>query len=251
MATKIETYTFLVSGVFSENAPRLIRALDTNYPVIQMDVIDNYTISLPNRISNYAIESRSNISDHIFSENTKLQFTARVGHAYPLYSLDLNSLIKSDKNNSIKANKPQQAYELIKKLRDDKLAFDVLTEQELFEGMVITDLSVAREAGDDQLVFNISLEKFRKVNIGKTVLASVNTGTDKGKELSKKTANKTSEGGKTSGDTSKTTKQGNTDVYFYDSEVEADAARSTYSKEISEGKVKIVTNSGRNISENR
>ena len=251
MATKIETYTFLVSGVFSENAPRLIRALDTNYPVIQMDVIDNYTISLPNRISNYAIESRSNISDHIFSENTKLQFTARVGHAYPLYSLDLNSLIKSDKNNSIKANKPQQAYELIKKLRDDKLAFDVLTEQELFEGMVITDLSVAREAGDDQLIFNISLEKFRKVNIGKTVLASVNTGTDKGKELSKKTANKTSEGGKTSGDTSKTAKQGNTDVYFYDSEAEADAARSTYSKEISEGKVKIVTNSGRNISENR
>jgi hypothetical protein len=251
LATKIETYTFLVSGVFSENAPRLIRALDTNYPVIQMDVIDNYSISMPNRISNYAIESRSNISDHIFSENIKLQFTARVGHAYPLYSLDLNSLIKSDKNNSIKANKPQQAYELIKKLRDDKLAFDVLTEQELFEGMVITDLSVAREAGDDQLIFNISLEKFRKVNIGKTVLASVNTGTDKGKELSKKTANKTSEGGKTSGDTSKTAKQGNTDVYFYDSEAEADAARSTYSKEISEGKVKIVTNSGRNISENR
>ena len=251
MATKIETYTFLVSGVFSENAPRLIRALDTNYPVIQMDVIDNYTISLPNRISNYAIESRSNISDHIFSETTRLQFTARIGHAYHLYSLDLNSLIKSDKNNSIKANKPQQAYELIKKLRDDKLAFDVLTEQELFEGMVITDLSVAREAGDDQLIFNISLEKFRKVNIGKTVLASVNTGTDKGKELSKKTANKTSEGGKTSGNTSKTAKQGNTDVYFYDSEAEADAARSTYSKEISEGKVKIVTNSGRNISENR
>ena len=251
MATKIETYTFLVSGVFSENAPRLIRALDTNYPVIQMDVIDNYSISMPNRISNYAIESRSNISDHIFSENIKLQFTARVGHAYPLYSLDLNSLIKSDKNNSIKANKPQQAYELIKKLRDDKLAFDVLTEQELFEGMVITDLSVAREAGDDQLIFNISLEKFRKVNIGKTVLASVNTGTDKGKELSKKTANKTSEGGKTSGDTSKTAKQGNTDVYFYDSEAEADAARFTYSKEISEGKLKIVTNSGRNISENR
>lgn len=248
MATKIETYTFLVSGVFSENAPRLIRALDTNYPVIQMDVIDNYTISLPNRISNYAIESRSNISDHIFSENIKLQFTARIGHAYPLYSLELNSLIKSDKNNSIKANKPQQAYELIKKLRDDKLAFDVLTEQELFEGMVITDLSVAREAGDDQLVFNISLEKFRKVNIGKTVLANISPNN---KNLKNKTANKTSEGSKTSGDTSKTAKQGNTDVYFYDSEAEADAARSTYSKEISEGKVKIVTNSGRNISENR
>ena len=251
MATKIETYTFLISGVFSDNAPRKSRAVDTDYPIIQMDVIESYTINMSNRVSNYAIESRSNISDHIFSENTKLQFTAKIGYAFPLYYVAGNSLIDYNQENSIKANKPQQAYELIKKLRDDKLAFDVLTEQELFEGMVITDLSVAREAGDDQLIFNISLEKFRKVNIGKTVLASVNTGTDKGKELSKKTANKTSEGGKTSGDTSKTAKQGNTDVYFYDSEAEADAARSTYSKEISEGKVKIVTNSGRNISENR
>ena len=248
MATKIETYTFLVSGVFSENAPRLIRALDTNYPVIQMDVIDNYTISLPNRISNYAIESRSNISDHIFSENTKLQFTARIGHAYPLYSLELNSLIKSDKNNSIKANKPQQAYDLIKKLRDDKLAFDVLTEQELFESMVITDLSVAREAGDDQLIFNISLEKFRKVNIGKTVLANISPNN---KNLKNKTANKTSEGSKTSGNTASAEKQGNTLIRYYPNEESAASARAEYSKEIAEGKLKIVTNSGRNISENR
>ena len=207
MANKIETYTFLVSGVFSENAPRLIRALDKNYPIIEMDVIQNYTISMPNRVSNYPIESRSNISDHIFSENTKLQFTAQIGHFFPLYSIKANSLIQYD--NPIKSNKPQQAYELIKKLRDEKLAFDVLTEQELFEGMVITDLSIAREAGDDQLVFNISLEKIRKVDIGRTVLANLSTNSGdtakdkKSKELKKKTANKTSEGNKTSGDTDK------------------------------------------------
>lgn len=251
MATKIETYTFLVSGVFSENAPRKSRAVDTDYPIIQMDVIESYTINMSNRVSNYAIESRSNISDHIFSENTKLQFTAKIGYAFPLYYVAGNSLIDYSQENSIRANKPQQAYELIKRLRDEKLAFDVLTEQELFESMVITDLSVAREAGDDQLVFNISLEKFRKVNIGKTVLANITTKDAKGKELQNKTASKTSEGSKTSGNTSKTAKQGNTDVYFYDSEAKADAARSTHSKEISEGKVKIVTNSGRNISENR
>ena len=207
MANKIETYTFLVSGVFSENAPRLIRALDKNYPIIEMDVIQNYTMSMPNRVSNYPIESRSNISDHIFSENTKLQFTAQIGHFFPLYSIKANSLIQYD--NPIKSNKPQQAYELIKKLRDEKLAFDVLTEQELFEGMVITDLSIAREAGDDQLVFNISLEKIRKVDIGRTVLANLSTNSGdtakdkKSKELKKKTANKTSEGNKTSGDTDK------------------------------------------------
>lgn len=201
--TKIDTYTFLISGVFSDNAPRKSRAVDTDYPIIQMDVIESYTINMSNRVSNYAIESRSNISDHIFSENTKLQFTAKIGYAFPLYYVAGNSLIDYSQENSIRANKPQQAYELIKRLRDEKLAFDVLTEQELFEGMVITELSIAKDAGDDQLSFNISLEKFRKVNIGKTVLSSVNTGTDKGKELSKKTANKTSEGSKTSGDVDK------------------------------------------------
>ena len=203
MATKIETYTFLVSGVFSDNAPRKSRAVDTDYPIIQMDVIESYTINMSNRVSNYAIESRSNISDHIFSENTKLQFTAKIGYAFPLYYVAGNSLIDYSQENSIRANKPQQAYELIKRLRDEKLAFDVLTEQELFEGMVITELSIAKDAGDDQLSFNISLEKMRKVNIGKTVLANITTKDAKGKELQNKTANKTSEGSKTSGDVDK------------------------------------------------
>ena len=207
--TKIDTYTFLISGVFSDNAPRKSRAVDTDYPIIQMDVIESYTINMSNRVSNYAIESRSNISDHIFSENTKLQFTAKIGYAFPLYYVAGNSLIDYSQENSIRANKPQQAYELIKRLRDEKLAFDVLTEQELFEGMVITELSIAKDAGDDQLSFNISLEKMRKVNIGKTVLANVTTNSGnatkdaKGKELQNKTANKTSEGSKTSGDTDK------------------------------------------------
>ena len=198
--TKIDTYTFLISGVFSDNAPRKSRAVDTDYPIIQMDVIESYTINMSNRVSNYAIESRSNISDHIFSENTKLQFTAKIGYAFPLYYVAGNSLIDYSQENSIRANKPQQAYELIKRLRDEKLAFDVLTEQELFEGMVITELSIAKDAGDDQLSFNISLEKMRKVNIGKTVLAKKDA---KGKELQNKTASKTSEGSKTSGDTDK------------------------------------------------
>lgn len=75
--------------------------------------------------------------------------------------------------------------------------------------MVITELSIAKDAGDDQLSFNISLEKMRKVNIGKTVLANVTTNSGnatkdaKGKELQNKTANKTSEGSKNSGDTTK------------------------------------------------
>ena len=250
MATKIETYTFLVSGVFSENAPRLIRALDENYPIIEMDVIKNYTISMPNRVSNYPIESRSNISDHIFSENTKLQFTAQIGHALPLYSIKANSLIQYDNDNPIKSNKPQQAYELIKKLRDEKLAFDVLTEQELFEGMVITYLSVAREAGDDQLVFNISLEKFRKVEIGRTVLANISTNTGdskkdaKGKELKSKTANKTSEGSKTSGDTNTVTKK--SDKVYKQSTV--DTIKSMYPNRVVETMEQADT---RNISENQ
>lgn len=197
--TKIDTYTFLISGVFSDNAPRKSRAVDTDYPIIQMDVIESYTINMSNRVSNYAIESRSNISDHIFSENTKLQFTAKIGYAFPLYYVAGNSLIDYSQENSIRANKPQQAYELIKRLRDEKLAFDVLTEQELFEGMVITELSIAKDAGDDQLSFNISLEKMRKVNIGKTVLANITTKDAKGKKLQNKTASKTSEGSKNSG----------------------------------------------------
>ena len=179
------TYQFLISGVFSDNAPMKAYATDEDYPVITMDVIHDYTISLNNRLSNYPVELRSNISDHIFSENTRISFSASIGHAYPMGTAILaNNVIQYNSEDSIRTNKPLQMYNIIKKLRDDKLEFDVLTEQELFTDMVITDLSVAKQSGDDQLNFNITLEKARKVTIGKTVLASINTSnsTAKGRE---------------------------------------------------------------------
>ena len=204
------TYQFLISGVFSDNAPMKAYATDEDYPVITMDVIHDYTISLNNRLSNYPIESRSNISDHIFSENARISFSASIGHAYPVGTAILaNSVIQYNSEDSIRTNKPLQMYNIIKKLRDEKLEFDVLTEQELFTDMVITDLSVAKQSGDDQLNFNITLEKARKVTIGKTVLASINASnsTAKGKEIKNKTATKSSEGTKNSGNTNKAQKK--------------------------------------------
>lgn len=204
------TYQFLISGVFSDNAPMKAYATDEDYPVITMDVIHDYTINLNNRLSNYPVESRSNISDHIFSENTRISFSASIGHAYPVGTAILaNSVIQYNSEDSIRTNKPLQMYNIIKKLRDEKLEFDVLTEQELFTDMVITDLSVAKQSGDDQLNFNITLEKARKVTIGKTVLASINASnsTAKGKEIKNKTATKSSEGTKNSGNTEKAQKK--------------------------------------------
>ena len=53
------TYQFLISGVFSDNAPMKAYATDSDYPVITMDVIHDYTINLNNKLSNYPVESSS------------------------------------------------------------------------------------------------------------------------------------------------------------------------------------------------
>ena len=88
--------------------------------------------------------------------------------------------------------------------------------------MVITDLFVAKQSGDDQLNFNITLEKARKVTIGKTVLASINASnsTAKGKEIKNKTAIKSSEGTKNSGNTTSASNktQQAYDASFYNKE---------------------------------
>ena len=189
------TYNLFISGGFSDNAPRYNRLVDTSFPVIQLDVTESYTITLNNKVTSFPVESRSNIADHIYSENIKISFEATIGLADPYYSAYSN-LIKGDKSNVVKANRPQQAYDLLKKLRDEKLQIDVLTEQELFEGVVITDLSVSKTAGDDQLKFSIGLEKVRFVEVGKTVLASLAPA-----------ATKKAEGSKPSGDTTKAEKE--------------------------------------------
>ena len=202
------TYNLFISGGFSDNAPRYNRLVDTSFPVIQLDVTEAYTISLNNKVTSFPVESRSNIADHIFSENIKISFEATIGLADPYYSAYSN-LIKGDKSNVVKANRPQQAYDLLKKLRDEKLQIDVLTEQELFEGVVITDLSVSKTGGDDQLKFSIGLEKVRFVEVGKTVLASLApAATSKTNKTTKdQAATKKAEGSKPSGDTAEEEKR--------------------------------------------
>lgn len=199
------TYNLFISGGFSDNAPRYNRLVDTSFPVIQLDVTESYTITLNNKVTSFPVESRSNIADHIFSENIKISFEATIGLADPYYSAS-NNLIKGDKSNVVKANRPQQAYDLLKKLRDEKLQIDVLTEQELFEGVIITDLSVSKSGGDDQLKFSIGLEKVRFVEVGKTVLASLAPATTN-KTTKNQSATKKAEGSKPSGDTTKAEKE--------------------------------------------
>ena len=201
------TYNLFISGGFSDNAPRYNRLVDTSFPVIQLDVTESYTITLNNKVTSFPVESRSNIADHIYSENIKISFEATIGLADPYYSAYSN-LIKGDKSNVVKANRPQQAYDLLKKLRDEKLQIDVLTEQELFEGVVITDLSVSKTGGDDQLKFSIGLEKVRFVEVGKTVLASLAPAASKTNKTTKdQAATKKAEGSKPSGDTTKAEKE--------------------------------------------
>ena len=195
-------FTLFLSGAWSDNAPRYNRMVDDSMPVIQLDVTENYTITMNNKLTNYAVEDRANISDHIAKDNVRIQAQCSIGLAQPYYTAK-NNLIKTDQDNAVKSNRPQQAYDLIKKLRDDRIQFDLLTEQELFEGVVITELSAAKEAGTDQLTFNIALEQPRFKSIGKTVLAQISVPVSS-KSIKNKTADKASEGNKNSGDTSET-----------------------------------------------
>ncbi|UNY40358.1 hypothetical protein KLEP7_gp17 [Pseudaeromonas phage vB_PpeM_ KLEP7] len=194
------TYNLFISGGFSDNAPRYNRLVYTSFPVIQLDVTETYSISLNNKVTNFPVESRSNISDHIFCENIKISFDATIGLAMPYYSAYSNLIKITDKQNVVKSNRPQQAYDLLKKVRDEKYVMDILTEQELFEGMVITNLQVSKNNIDDQLKFSIELEKIRVVEIGKTILATINSNN---KGINDKTSGKKSDGSKPTGDTAK------------------------------------------------
>lgn len=198
------TYSLFISGGFSDNAPRSSRLTDVSYPVIQLDVTETYTITLNNKTTNFPVESRSNISDHIFSENIQIAFEASIGLAMPYFTSQANMIKITDKENIIKSNRPQQAYDLLKKARDEKWVMDILTEQELFTGMVITGLQVTKGSSDDQLKFSISLEKIRIVEIGKTVLATIKSDN---KTVTDKTSNEKSEGSKPTGDTDKAEKK--------------------------------------------
>ncbi len=146
------------------------------------DAVVTETHSRSAQVTSHPVEQGSDVADHVYIDPLRLTLEAVVTNtplATPVTQAR-NSQGEVRRVDNAKANalrfdkdmlRPRDVYEALRKAYNDKSSFDVDTAIEIYRSMVITSLSVPRDAGSgaqtsngvrvDRLSFSIEMQQIR------------------------------------------------------------------------------------------
>lgn len=169
--TKIQ-YTMFASGVFS--AGRDSELKDKNYTdniAILFDAVVSHSLSLTTDKTSYPIDSKATRSDHAVNKDGEFSFSAYVNTS-PMYIMNKNYIDQdTNKEKPVESNRPKKAYDALVKIREAKTTVTLVTEDFILTDYIITGLDVKRDSSEGSaLVFDITLQEYRAVEVGKTTI---------------------------------------------------------------------------------
>ena len=166
-------YTLFASGLNHGGQNTVLEGKNlTNDLAIIFDVVDTHTYTQTAEKTSYAIESRSRASDHVSMLDGKFSFTARITDS-PFYLIQQNFLDKdTDPENPMGSKRPGKSLEILTEIMSTREMVTLVTEDNILSNYVIVDLQATRSTEEGAaLTYQISLEEFRIVALGRTVLA--------------------------------------------------------------------------------
>lgn len=167
-------YTIFASGIVNGGrGPLLDGKNNTDDVAIMFDVVSETTYSKAFQKSQFPIESKASGSDHVQEQDGKFSFTARISDVItflnPKNYLDRDT----DEENPMQSKRSTKGFEVLEKIAKERNMITLVTEDTILTGYVITSLSISRNAQDgSSLAFQIEMEEFRKVAIGRTVMGN-------------------------------------------------------------------------------
>lgn len=170
-------YTVYVSGLVHGGMDALLTDSDAEENIaIVFDVVTDHSLSLKAKKTSYPVESGVKISDHVTIEDGSISFTAHVTSA-PLILTRYNIIDRdTDFENPKQSERPTKALEILRKIQIERKLVTLTTEDAILTDYVLTSLDAKRSGDDgDKLVFSLTFEEFRKVEVGRTVLATNTT----------------------------------------------------------------------------
>lgn len=113
------------------------------------------------------VEDGSEITDHIHNENPTLSMLCTISNTPIRFLAGIRNAVRNDGVSPV-----QNAWTLLKQLRDTRQPFTVVTGLETYENMAIARLGVPIDSGTgEQLRFNIDLEQVNIVSSLDTFIA--------------------------------------------------------------------------------
>lgn len=137
---------------------------DSDRTVFVFDALTDKQIQYDNDITKHPVEAGSDITDHVVNKNTKIQMVGVITNT-PVEGL-IDS-ISQNREVEESGNRVQQAYDLLKELRQSKRPFTVVTEVDSFPTCLISSLAFPEEPGKsnlDALEVKMDLEQVRIVD---------------------------------------------------------------------------------------
>lgn len=190
-------YTLFASGINHGGQDTILQGKNlTDDVAIVFDVVEQHTYSQRSEKTSYAIESRAKASSHMSIEDGKFTFSARISDS-PQIINKKNYLDKdTDPNNPLSSKRPAKSLEVLTAIIRSRQLITLVTEDNILTNYVITSIDASRNNSDGAaLVYQIEMEEFRLVTLGRTVLATgTNTNPKKASNV-QKGAKQTAEGG--------------------------------------------------------
>lgn len=170
------SYTLFASGL--NYGGRNNELKEKNYKddiAIIFDSVVSHSLSLNTEKTSYPIDSKASRSDHAINADGEFSFTAYVNSS-PMYIIDRNYIDQdTDKEKPVESNRPKKAYEALRKIREDRTVVTLVTEDFILTDYLITGLDIKRDGGEGSaLVFDLKLQEFRAVVVGKTTIGKKN-----------------------------------------------------------------------------
>lgn len=128
------------------------------------DAMVEKEIKFENDITKHPVERGSDITDNVVNQNTALKVKGYITNS-PIEGL-LDSLAQNREVEDV-GNRVQQAYDLLKELRNSKRPFTIITELDTFRNCVINSLYFPEESGSsniDVLEVRMEVEEIRTVS---------------------------------------------------------------------------------------
>lgn len=177
-------YTIFASGLTWGGRSSLLADKDRVQDVaIIFDVVSTTSFTKTYQKSQYALESKAQASDHVQEQDGKFSFSGEVSDV-PVYLNEKNYIDRdTDQDKPMESKRSTYAYEVLHRMAKNKEMVGLVTEDDILTGYVITSVGTTRSAeSGSSLVFQIEMEEFRRIAIGRVVFGTTTDPTKAGKK---------------------------------------------------------------------
>lgn len=158
--------TVLQNLIVSFPAPKETKIILKDGSVIWFDCATDVNHTWPTKVTEYPVESGASVSDHMVNGNATFSVTGVFSDA---------RMRKPDpKGNATLPDQPSQSdtYRALQKLRDDRIAFSLLTALDTYPNIVLKNMGMPRDSGN-ALKVTMEFEQIRFVTSGTTTVSLV------------------------------------------------------------------------------